>query len=100
MTQFKSKTIAYSVFILLIYLSTSFVVQAQKPSKRLVSGVLLTKNNDSVAGITVSVTYPSGEQKALTGEDGAFQFNIPDEPFTIGIQGKYVVTQKREFTRA
>jgi hypothetical protein len=94
----KSKHLRYVVFLLLLSLSSAIFAQSQTPSKRALSGILLTKNNESVAGITLTVNYASGEQSAITGEDGVFQFLIPNEAFTLKIQGKYVVAQKRGYS--
>ncbi|HKP85129.1 MAG TPA: TonB-dependent receptor, partial [Blastocatellia bacterium] len=69
-------------------------VKAQTKTRAL-SGVVVTNNNESVKGVSVTARYPSGEQKTVSDEDGAFRMTVPDVPITLIIEGKQVVTKER-----
>jgi hypothetical protein len=45
--------------------------------------------------VSLTVRYPSAEQKGVSDEDGRFRFIIPDGPLTLKVEGKYIITRER-----
>jgi outer membrane receptor protein involved in Fe transport len=86
----------------LILLTLTFLLNgfsaAQAQERRTLSGVVVTSNNEAVAGVTVIVSSVSGELKTLTEDNGNFNLLIPREAFSLRIEGKYVVAQPRDFS--
>lgn len=76
----------------LLMLSLALAVAAQTNRTRTVSGVVVTGNNESVKGATVLARFGANEQQTTTGDDGTFNFVMPDEPLTLIITGKYIRT--------
>jgi hypothetical protein len=69
-------------------------VEAQR-KMRPISGVIVTGKNESVKGVSVTARYPAGEQRTVSDEDGAFRLTAPDEPLTLVIEGKQIITRER-----
>src|SRR5262249_28586513 len=47
-----------------------------RANARILSGTLLTEKNESVAGVSIVVRYPAGEQRAVTDAEGNFRFAV------------------------
>jgi outer membrane receptor protein involved in Fe transport len=78
----------------ILVLFSSVLVCAQIKTRtnadRVLSGVIVTDKNESVAGASIIVRYSSGEQKALSEADGSFLFTVPSEPLVLRIEGKNI----------
>ena len=55
---------------------------------RTLSGVIVTDKNESVAGVTLIVRSSSGEQKAVSDDDGRFILTIPNVPLIVRTRGE------------
>ncbi len=75
----------------LVYISalTCPQARAQTSYTRILSGIVVTDKNESVAGATVIIRSASAEQKMVSDADGNFRFTVPAEPLTIRVEGKY-----------
>jgi outer membrane receptor protein involved in Fe transport len=76
-----------SLFVLIVMCSH---VAAQPNVTRTLSGVIVTQQDELLPGVTITVSYQSGEQKALSDGDGRFQFTVPHEALTARIEGKNI----------
>jgi len=55
---------------------------------RILSGTILSQQNETIAGATVIVRSASGEQRAVSGPDGGFRLDAPRDSFTLTVEGK------------
>jgi len=64
---------------------------------RVVSGVIVTRRGETVAGAVVTLTAPAGAQvsRATTGEDGAFRLLAPREALTLRVEGENIPAVER-----
>ena len=84
------------IFLASIILSSVLSeASAQTPDTRALSGVIITGKGESVKGVTVVVSYLSGEQKILSDAEGGFRLTVPNEPLRITVEGKFVVPLER-----
>ncbi|HYP29620.1 MAG TPA: TonB-dependent receptor [Blastocatellia bacterium] len=67
----------------------------QTPDTRTLSGVVVTGRGESVKGVTVIVSYLSGEQRAVTDAEGGFRLTAPFEPLRISVEAKFVAPLER-----
>ena len=65
-------------------------VAAQADATRTLSGVIVTQQDELLPGVTMSVSYQSGEQKAMSDAEGRFQLTTPNETLTARIEGKNI----------
>jgi hypothetical protein len=65
-------------------------VGAQANVTRTLSGVIVTQQDELLPGVTISLSYQSGEQKTVSDAEGRFQFTIPNETLTARIEGKNI----------
>ncbi len=72
---------------------------AQTGSTRILSGIVVTDKNESLAAISLTVRYSSGEMKSLSDENGRFRFIVPDGPLMLKVEGKNI-TPTEEHLRA
>ena len=83
--------------VLLICCSTLGVSgAAQARSTRKLAGVIITSRNETVEGVSITAATLSGESKTVSGADGSFELNVPNEPVKLKIEGKYVALQEKE----
>ena len=75
------------LFVLILMCS---YVAAQANVTRTFSGVIVTQQDELLPGVTISVSYQSGEQKAVSDAQGRFQLTIPTETLTARIEGKNI----------
>ncbi|HEU4390050.1 MAG TPA: carboxypeptidase-like regulatory domain-containing protein, partial [Blastocatellia bacterium] len=68
---------------------------AQTNNARLLSGAVVTRNNESVQGVLVTVRSASGAQQVVTDQAGAFQVTVPNGPLTVHITGDHVAPRER-----
>lgn len=68
---------------------------AQTGATRILSGMILTDKNESVAGVTVIVRSPSGEQKTVSDGEGRFRISVPTQSLIVKIEGKNVESAER-----
>lgn len=79
-----------SGIILLLMLSLSAVLapaQTERPTRTL-SGTILTQQNETVAGVSILVRAPSGEQRAESDAQGNFRLDVPAETLSLRFFGK------------
>lgn len=81
----------YFMFVL------SAVCVSQTASSRIASGTVVNDQNKLVAGATVVAHGLFGERKTLTDADGSFRLELPDDRFTLTVDGKYVVSSPMKF---
>ena len=65
-------------------------VAAQANATRTLSGVIVTQQDELLPGVTISVSYQSGEQETISDAEGRFQLTTPNEPLTGRIEGKNI----------
>ncbi len=69
--------------------------EAQSAGARRVSGVVVTRKDEAVRGVTVIGQTPSGESRTMTNEDGQFELNLPAGALTLRVEGKNVAPLQR-----
>src|SRR5262245_4941387 len=69
---------------------------AQKLRHRLLSGVVVTQKNEAVEGVLLTIVCSSGQRQTKSEADGTFRVEIPDEPVTLKIGGKYIAPREME----
>jgi outer membrane receptor protein involved in Fe transport len=62
--------------------------KAPLTNTRTFSGTIITDRNESVAGASIVIRYPGGEQTIATDAGGKFKCSVPNEPLTVTIEGK------------
>jgi hypothetical protein len=87
-------------FLLLVLTALSAAAPAQDKKLLTLTGAVVTGRNEAVAGVTVTVTYPSGGQTAVTDEEGQFALRVPPEPLTLGVTGKNIRPNERRVSPA
>jgi TonB-dependent receptor-like protein len=83
-----------SLFLICAPAKAQTKIKAQTKMRPL-SGIVVTNKNEAVKGVFIIARYPSGEQKTISDEDGAFRIVVPDIPLTLVIEGKQVTAQQR-----
>src|SRR5262245_14457472 len=68
---------------------------AQDIAPRKLSGVIVTRNNERVAGVKVSVRSSPGEQSTDSDAEGNFQLSVPGEALTLKLEGKNIVPREK-----
>ncbi len=75
--------------------------QSSKPQShaatdtRLVSGTIVSQQNESVNGVTVVARFASGEQRTTSDAEGSFSLTVPREPVTLKFEGKNISSIER-----
>jgi hypothetical protein len=64
--------------------------------ERQVTGVIVNKKKETVAGATITVRTRSGEQTVTSDENGAFSIDAPHGEFTLAIGGRNVSAVERQ----
>lgn len=62
---------------------------------RILSGTIVSQQNESVTGVTVTARFASGEQRATSDAEGNFRLVIPNEQVTLTFEGKNVTPSER-----
>lgn len=86
-------------FLLLFVIFLDIEASGQTSASRVVSGVIVSDKNESVAGVSVITRFASGERKTVSDADGQFTLMVPSEPFTLRVEGKNVVPWEKNFDR-
>ena len=76
------------------WLASGQAILAQKKGGRILSGVVVTQKNEAVEGVSLTVVSSSGEKQIKSEPDGTFRSEIPDEPVTLKIGGKYIAPRE------
>jgi outer membrane receptor protein involved in Fe transport len=92
----KVRPAALILLALLFFLSSIPNVRAQE--RRILSGIVVNNQNESASGVSLIVSSTTGDLKTVTDESGNFSLPVPRSPFTVRIEGKYVVAQPRDFS--
>src|SRR5205085_776945 len=71
--------------------------EAQTPATRVVSGVVITDRDESVAGAAIIADYISGVQKTVSDAAGKFNLVVPDGPLTLTVEGKNLQGLQKSF---
>ncbi len=87
-----SRTIVALLALLILFGGRS---AAQTNATRTLSGVVVTNKSEVVQSASISVSYPAGEQQALSDAEGRFLFTVPREPLTLKITGKNIAPLER-----
>lgn len=77
----------------LLLVCGAMIVYAQ--AARTLSGTLVTKKNEVVAGATVTVQTTTGEHSAVSDGEGRFSLRVPAEELTLKVTGKHLASQER-----
>lgn len=91
----RMRSCVYIFLLLAILLVHSLKVEAQGTSSRTLSGVVVTANNEAVAGASVIARTASGEQKIVSDAEGGFRLTVPNEPLSLRVEGKYITPQEK-----
>jgi hypothetical protein len=78
-------------FLLLLPLALySGRIFAQSSNTRVVSGTILTAQNEALPGVTILISSASGEQKIQSDDEGNFHATTVNEPVTLKFFGKNI----------
>jgi TonB dependent receptor-like, beta-barrel/TonB-dependent Receptor Plug Domain len=90
--------ITRGAWLVLILAAAAFVrAEAQTPTTRTVSGVVVTDQDESVQGATIIVDYISGIEKIVSDAEGKFKLVVPDGPLTLTVEGKNLQGAQKSF---
>ncbi len=89
------KGAAYAIVLALV-LSAVSLAGTQKGARTL-SGNIITDKDESVAGVSITVRYSSGEQRGISDAEGKFRFLVPEELLTIRIEGERLESFEKTF---
>jgi outer membrane receptor protein involved in Fe transport len=67
---------------------------AQMHDDRILSGVVITQKNEAVEGVSLTILFPSGQERTKSDPDGNFRIEIPNEPVTLRVEGKYIASRE------
>lgn len=84
-----SKTALYCV--LLVH---AFSVLCRADDGRKISGVVVTDKQATVKGVQLIARYVSGEQRAVTDDEGQFEIRVPLEEITLSATDKFILDNK------
>ena len=76
------------------WLASGQLFLAQKKGGRILSGVVVTQKNEAVEGVSLTIVSSSGREQINSGPDGSFRTEIPREPVTLKIGGKYIAPRE------
>ena len=82
------------LILLLLLLPTA--AAAQDGPARVVSGVIVSSQEELVPGVTVIARTRSGELRTQSDGEGAFRLVVPAGPLTLRFEGKNVAPSERE----
>jgi hypothetical protein len=85
-----------AMLVFLCGLSAGQPLFAQRNGQRILSGAVITQKNEVVEGVSLTVISPSNREQIKTDRDGNFRTEIPYEPLTIRIEGKYIIPQETQ----
>lgn len=86
------------VLCLASLLAAVAAAQSQPPSaERIVSGTVVTDQNEVVPGAHVLVQTSTGKQEAITDAGGHFRIVAPREALTVTVFGKYLAFEPQSF---
>lgn len=69
---------------------------AQSKVGRILSGVFVTQKDDLVEGVSLTITSPSWQGQTESGRNGVFHIEIPSEPVTLKIEGRYIASRETQ----
>ena len=69
-------------------------LSAEQHSGRILSGVVITQRNEAAEGVLLTIVSRSHPLQTKSDSDGNFRIEIPDEPVTLKVEGKYVAPQE------
>ena len=98
MSLFKPLRIPYFFLLGMVgcWLLSGQLLLAQRVHRRLLSGVVVTQKNEVAEGVSLTIVYSSGQRQTKSEADGTFRVEIPDEPVTLKIGGKYIASREME----
>jgi outer membrane receptor protein involved in Fe transport len=76
---------------LLLVLTLSGTGLSQNLLTRAISGVVIGEQNRRVQGVDVVARGAFGDRHATTDAAGGFRFDLPNEPVTLTVEGRYIV---------
>jgi TonB dependent receptor-like, beta-barrel/TonB-dependent Receptor Plug Domain len=79
---------------LAIGLTSGQLLLAQKKSGRVISGVIVTQKNEAVEGASLTIISSSKQEQVTSAFDGTFRAEMPDEPVSLKIGGKYIARKE------
>ncbi len=65
---------------------------------RILSGAILSQQDESVAGATLIVRSASGEERTTTNDKGAFRLTVTGDSFVLRVEGKNITPLEKTFT--
>ena len=88
----KSRAYFFLLTVLLALLGHA-QAQTEKSFLRSISGMVTTDRDEVVPNVSVVAEYASGKREAITDARGGFRLSVPDEPVTLQVLGKYVISE-------
>ncbi len=89
------RTLVFLLFWLAIPSATS--LEAATGQDRTISGTVVAEKNESVAGASIIVSSSTGEQRAVSDEEGRFSLAAPSGVFVLRVAGKNLEPLERSF---
>ncbi len=86
----------HAAFCLLL-LCSLIRVHAQTGTRQL-SGVIVTGNNQAVAGATVTIRASTGEQNTTSDKEGSFKLAVPNEALILKVTGKNIIAFEKQIS--
>jgi hypothetical protein len=85
------------ILICVYFVLSSTALEASQQSKtRILSGEVITGRNEVVSGVLLRVRSSSGAEFTTESDpDGRFRLEVPVDPLSLRVSGKYVVVQEQ-----
>lgn len=85
-----------SIELTSINVSDTLTSRSQQASDtRILSGVIVSQQNELVPGVTVIARFRSGERQTTSNEEGRFRLVVPNEQMTLSFAGKNIAPLER-----
>lgn len=84
---------AFSLGILLLILG-QWRVAVVAQSVRVISGTVVTKTNEVVSGVTITLGTSAGDKIAVSDSEGRFKLEVPRESVRLRVTGKNITAQE------
>ena len=91
-----SRISCFFVLGLACLLASGQLLLAQKKGVRILSGVVVTQKNEAVEGVSLTIVSSSEQKQVKSEPDGSFRAEIPDEPVTLKICGRYIAPREMQ----
>lgn len=80
--------------LLILILTFSLLsLAAQDLPRRVITGTVVTTQNETVSGVTITARFQSGEQSVITDNHGSFSLNVPADAIKLEVTGQNIKPQ-------